>query len=94
MDKEQDIFKVMKMSQDICLDSLDETERKEINSKADLEIDDTIKLLNGLGYKTDDIIPNADNVDLDVSLDVIDFEELVAEAEKLYDKIDSNAKRY
>lgn len=88
MDKEQEIFKVMKMSQDICLDSLDETERKEINSKADLEIDDTIKLLNGLGYKTDDITPNVDNVDLDINLDVIDFEELVAEAEKLYDKID------
>jgi len=88
MDREQDIFKIMKMSQDICLDSLNDTERKEINSKADLEIDDTIKLLNGLGYKTDDIAPNTDNVDLDVSLDVIDFEELVAEAEKLYDKVD------
>lgn len=88
MDREQDIFKVMKMNQDICLDSLNDTERKEINSKANLEIDDTIKLLNGLGYKTDNITPNADNVDLNVCFEETDFELLVAEAEKLYDEID------
>lgn len=87
MDREQEILKVMKMNQDIVLDSLNNTSLKEKTSKADLEIDDTIRLLNSLGYNTDNIAPNADNVDLNVCFEETDFEQLVAEAEKLYDKI-------
>ena len=88
MDKEQEIFKVMKMNRDIVLDSLNNASLKEKTLKADLEIDDTIKLLNNIGFSTNNITPNADNVDLNVCFEETDFELLVAEAEKIYDKID------
>lgn len=88
MDREKEILKVMKMNQDKSKKLLSDSELTEKIDLADKVSAESVSLLGSLGYKTDDITPNADNVDLGISLDEVDFEQLVMEANELYDDID------
>lgn len=88
MDREKEILKVMKMNQDKSKKLLADSDLTEKIDLADKVSAASVSLLNNLGYNADDIKPDANNVNLGVSFSEIDFEQLVIEANELYDDID------
>ncbi|WP_312433299.1 hypothetical protein [Lacrimispora sp.] len=88
--EEKKILKVMKMNQEDSIALLNDESQALSRHNADTAINDSLKILESLGNKSNVLLQNQDNRLSEVTVKISDFEDLAKKAEQRYDNIEIN----